>query len=383
MDGRAGRATAGRKHHRQGKGRDAGDNPCQTRPGRGLRALDRGGRTLGLVEREARVADVAQAFLRVALETASEQRHERGWRRGGQSRPLDVLPQNGRERVGNSLAVEQPPPREQLEQDHAERPDVRTLVHGAAARLLGGHVGGRAEQHAHGGGPGGHGGRVRHLRAGIAARRVAGLCEPEVEHLQGAVGPLANVRGLQVAVHDARLMRGFERVGHLAREDDHLGRADRPVPEARGEILAFYQFHHDGAASGLLLHPKNLRDVRVVEGGERAGLALESREALGVGGQRFGQHLDGDVAGEAGISRPIHLAHAAGTQDGDDFIGAQSCPGGQRHRGNLTYRRGGVLASPPSPPSFRVPHQSGRPITVSSPNAATLKTERETSRDAT
>ncbi len=50
--------------------------------------------------------------------------------------------------------------REHFVQDDTERPDVRAAVHGLAARLLGRHVGGRADDHAHGGHGGrGHGGR--------------------------------------------------------------------------------------------------------------------------------------------------------------------------------------------------------------------------------
>jgi hypothetical protein len=46
--------------------------------------------------------------------------------------------------------------------------------------------------------------------------------------------------------------------------------------------------------------------VRVVQRGEQAGFALETRHPVGVG-ERGRQHLDGDVASERRIARAINL----------------------------------------------------------------------------
>ena len=51
------------------------------------------------------------------------------------------------------------------------------------------------------------------------------LREAEVEHLHGAVGPDLDVRGLEIAMHDAALVRGLERVGDLPRDRAALRRA--------------------------------------------------------------------------------------------------------------------------------------------------------------
>ena len=74
----------------------------------------------------------------------------------------------------------------------------------------------------------------------------------------------------------------------------------------------------------------NAGDVRMVEGGEDARLALEAREPLGLG--RVRQELERDRASEPGIERAIHDAHAAGTDLGFDPIGSEAVSGGDHGR---------------------------------------------------
>ncbi len=50
----------------------------------------------------------------------------------------------------------------------------------------------------------------------------------------------------------------------------------------------------------------------MIEGRERDRLALESRQAIGIGGNRIGQDLERDIAVQFGIAGAIHLAHSAG-----------------------------------------------------------------------
>ena len=67
---------------------------------------------------------------------------------GRQARPVDLVLEHVGEHVGDQLAGEEPGAGEHLEQHDAERPDVGTPVDRLAARLLGRHVGGGAEDHA-------------------------------------------------------------------------------------------------------------------------------------------------------------------------------------------------------------------------------------------
>ena len=67
----------------------------------------------------------------------------------GKRRPVDVLAQDRRERVGNIVALERALARQHFVEHAAERPHVAPLVGLASLRLFGTHVGGGAENHAH------------------------------------------------------------------------------------------------------------------------------------------------------------------------------------------------------------------------------------------
>ena len=71
--------------------------------------------------------------------------------------------------------------------------------------------------------------------------------------------------------------------------------------------------------------------MRVVQGGNRASLALEPLLQIRVTGDMLGQHLDGDGAVEARVSSFVDLAHAPGTERGVDLIGAERGARGQGH----------------------------------------------------
>ena len=88
----------------------------------------------------------------------------------GSRAEIDVALQHVGQRVRDGLAVEEPLPREQLEEDHAERPDVGPLVDALAGRLFRRHVGRGAHDQAGLRGAHGEGGRGRRIRA--ARRRI-------------------------------------------------------------------------------------------------------------------------------------------------------------------------------------------------------------------
>jgi hypothetical protein len=75
----------------------------------------------------------------------------------------------------------------------------------------------------------------------------------------------------------------------------------------------------------------------VTEGAGSLGLVRESPLPHRIGAGMC-QHLDGDVALQARVARAIHLAHAAGSQQADDFIRAEAI-GPVRCHANLQVRR--------------------------------------------
>ena len=72
-------------------------------------------------------------------------------------------------------------------------------------------------------------------------------------------------------------------------------------------------------------------DVRVVQRRERASLAHESRESVGVLREDLWQDLDCDIATKSRIARAIHLAHAAQTDLVGNFIWSKASARRQRH----------------------------------------------------
>ena len=134
--------------------------------------LGQGRRGLTGSKSDARLADVAQAVPGVAIETPPQQAADACWRRlraapsqsiswrtTAASTSVTVSPSKSRRPVSIS------------KKHDAEGPDVGALVHGLAARLLGGHVGRGAEDDARSGSGVGEGGRLRQVGAGVPRRR--------------------------------------------------------------------------------------------------------------------------------------------------------------------------------------------------------------------
>ena len=91
----------------------------------------------------------------------------------------------------------------------------------------------------------------------------------------------------------------------------------------------------DGSALDVLHHQVvradvvERADVRVVEGGDGTGFALEA-----LGELVFGD-LDGDAALEACVARFVNLAHAPDADGSNDLIRAETSAPSERHGGLL------------------------------------------------
>ena len=113
------------------------------RGGRGFRR-----RMRDIVNLESGIREVGETPRAIFLECAPQQAANRGWRRRRQGREVRGALQHAGEHVTGVVTVECRTPRQHLVQHAAERPDVRPLVHGLAARLLRAHVRGSPQDDA-------------------------------------------------------------------------------------------------------------------------------------------------------------------------------------------------------------------------------------------
>ena len=64
----------------------------------------------------------------------------------------------------------------------------------------------------------------------------------------------------------------------------------------------------------------------MIQRGQGPGFAAEARQAVRVGGDIGRQHLERDIAAEPVIVGPIHVAHSAGAEPGEDPVGPDHLP---------------------------------------------------------
>ena len=101
------------------------------------------------------------------------------------------------------------------------------------------------------------------------------LRQAEVEQLDRAVRRDLDVGGLQIAMDDALVVRGFERVGDLPRDAERLVERNRSLLDPLGQRRPFDQLHHQR----VLLDAVDRRDVRMIQRREHLRLAREARQA--------------------------------------------------------------------------------------------------------
>ena len=126
--------------------------------------------------------------------------------------------------VGGGGAFERRLPCEHLVEEHAEREQIGAGVEIAAARLFGRHVVERAHDDAVLGLD-----ELRRSSLEAAERRAHQLGEPEVQDLHVAVGADHHVLGLEVAMDDAGVVRGRDRLRDLDGDVERLVDANGPA----------------------------------------------------------------------------------------------------------------------------------------------------------
>ena len=95
-----------------------------------------------------------------------------------------------------------------------------------------------------------------------------------------------------------------------------------------GKRFALEQFHDEIAHAALLTYIMQLANIGMIQGRDRACLALEALSGLRLNREMRRQNLHRYAAVETRVASSINLAHAAGTDRCGDFIRPQFCSGG-------------------------------------------------------
>ena len=141
--------------------------------------------------------------------------------------------------------------------------------------------------------------------------------------------------GFEIAMDDAGRVRRGERAGHLDAVAERLIERQPAAREPARERLALEELHDQEVGAVLLADVEERADVRVTEARDDARLtrqALPRGQILRAAGR---QDLDRDSAIEPGIEGFVDLAHAAGADQREDFVGTELVAGLQWHAGKL------------------------------------------------
>ena len=144
--------------------------------------------------------------------------------------------------------------------------------------------------------------------------------QTEVADLHRAVAVHEAVRRLDVAVQDARGLRGVEPADDVEHRGDRHGRRQRTLGgDAILQRAAGQQLHRDDRHAGDLLAAEDVDGVRMADRGGELSLAQEPRAFVGVL-QAAAQHLERDPSPALDVLGFVDLAHPAAAEQTADAI---------------------------------------------------------------
>ena len=135
--------------------------------------------------------------------------------------------------------------------------------------------------------------------------------QPEVGEPRATLAVDQDVRRLDVAVHQPGRVRRRQRLGDLRRDRQRLVGRQRTGGDPAVEPLAVHQLHREVVEPRGLARRDHAHDAGVVEPRDRARLAGEALDLLGVERRRGGQHLERDPPAERLLDRLVDDPHPA------------------------------------------------------------------------
>ena len=174
-------------------------------------------------------------------------------------------------------------------------------------------------------------------RSGVSASLATRFREAEVEHLYRSVGPQLDIRRLEIAVDDSLLVGRFEGFGDLLRDGQRLVERDgvRASTAVRRSSPSTSSITRALTPSASFVQPVDGGDVRMIQRGEDFRFALKPRHSFRVSNEGLRQDLDGDIAIEPRVARPIHFAHPASPEGRENLVRTEARAIGQGHESGL------------------------------------------------
>ena len=157
------------------------------------------------------------------------------------------------------------------------------------------------------------------VSACVFALRAENLGDAEVGNLHPALFVEQDILRLDVPVHDALVVRVLQRLADLRHDGQSFLRRHPPAPEQLPQGQAIHELHQQIIAPlhlAKIIHRDNLR---VIEPGQGARLALEPLGELGITLLFRRQELQRHQPIQPRLARLINRAHAAATEKANDL----------------------------------------------------------------
>ena len=158
------------------------------------------------------------------------------------------------ERIDRVVAHEGPLSGHQLEENRAEREQIRPRIDRITFDLLGRQITGGAKHNA---------GERR--ETAWQCRILCELRDAKIQDLRGAGFGQEDILGLEIAVDQPTRVRGHEAARQGGGDAPCVGRSERPSADRRSQGLAVEQLRHQVRATVRHPHVEHLDDVGVVE----------------------------------------------------------------------------------------------------------------------
>ena len=138
--------------------------------------------------------------------------------------------------------------------------------------------------------------------------------QAEVQNFGVAPVSHENVRRLDVAVHDALSMGGFEGIGHFNAKPQQFFELHRSLTNHVLQRLPCKAFHDDEEPVLVLANLVDGANVGMIQSRGGARFAAEAFQCLSILRSFFGEKLQGNEAAEGGVLSLVHDAHATATE---------------------------------------------------------------------